>query len=334
MMDKVVMKEKLEATIDLLQQLLADFTAEAETAEAAPAKKATKKKEAAPAKEATKAKGKAKPAPEPEPEEEAEEEEESLTLEDLQEMDLAGLKKVAAETELVMPKKVTKATLLKAFEEQFFSEEEEDAAEEEEEEEGEEEVAEEPAPKTKGKAKAKPEPEQEPEEDEEDEEGVLTAEDINQMSLAELKKLVKENELEVPAAALKNVNKLREALIELIEAEDEEEEDFEASAERLEAEAEVEAQIRQQLKGKKLNAAKMKKFLADYQEGNPDCEDCGNCSTEELTDCYIQTKQALVDDEGEVHEASDLYLRNGINHCCGAPLQEDGTCAICGSEWE
>ena len=58
------------------------------------------------------------------------------------------------------------------------------------------------------------------------------------------------------------------------EADDEE--DFEASAERLEAEAEVEAQIRQQLKGKKLNAAKMKKFLADYQEGNPDCEDCGN----------------------------------------------------------
>ena len=329
MMDKVVMKEKLEATIDLLQQLLADFAAEAETAEAAPAKKATKKKEEAPAKEATKAKGKAKPAPEPEPEEEAEEEEESLTLEDLQEMDLVGLKKVAAETELVMPKKVTKATLLKAFEEQFFSEEEEDAAEEEEE------VAEEPAPKKKAKAKPEPEPEPEPE-DEEDEEEVLTAEDINQMSLAELKKLVKENELEVPAAALKNVNKLREALIELIEADDEadDEEDFEASAERLEAEAEVEAQIRQQLKGKKLNAAKMKKFLADYQEGNPDCEDCGNCSTEELTDCYIQTKQALVDDEGEVHEASDLYLRNGINHCCGAPLQEDGTCAICGSEWE
>ena len=170
------------------------------------------------------------------------------------------------------------------------------------------------------------------EEDEED----LTVADIEKMTLKELLELASENELEVPAAALKNVNKLREALIELIEADDEadDEEDFEASAERLEAEAEVEAQIRQQLKGKKLNAAKMKKFLADYQEGNPDCEDCGNCSTEELTDCYIQTKQALVDDEGEVHEASDLYLRNGINHCCGAPLQEDGTCAICGSEWE
>ena len=333
--DKVVMKEKIEATIDLLTQLLADFTEEAPVAEEKPAKAAKGKKapvqevaEEKPAKAATK--GKKKPEPEPEQEEEPadEEEEDELTLEDLKEMDLAELKELATSQELEMPKKVTKASLLKAFEEQFFSEEEEEEAPAEEPEEK-------PAKKS-GKKKAEPEPEPEQEEEEEEE---LTAEDINEMSLEELKGIVKEYELEIPAATLKNVKKLRAAIIEIIEAPEEEDDDdaaeesFEASSERLEAEADIEKEIRQLLKNKKLTTAKMKKFLANYYEGNADCEDCSNCSTEELTACYIQTKQALVDDEGEVHEEAEAYTRNGEDYCCGVPLQEDNSCAICGSEY-
>ena len=329
--DKVVMKEKIEATIDLLTQLLADFTEEAPVAEEKPAKKAattTKGKKATPVQEEEPeekpAKGKKKAAPEPE----EEEEEDELTLEDLKEMDLAELKELATSQELEMPKKVTKASLLKAFEEQFFSEEEEEEAP------AEEPVEEKPAKKS-GKKKAEPEPEPEQEEEEEEE---LTAEDINEMSLEELKGIVKDYELEIPAATLKNVKKLRAAIIEIIEAPEEEEEDaaeesFEASSERLEAEADIEKEIRQLLKNKKLTTAKMKKFLANYYEGNADCEDCSNCSTEELTACYIQTKQALVDDEGEVHEEAEAYTRNGEYYCCGVPLQEDNSCAICGSEY-
>lgn len=341
--DKVVMKEKIQATIDLLAQLLADFTEEAPVVEEKPAKATTKGKKAQVQQEeasveekpAKATKGKKKVAPEPEPEEAPEEDEGELTLEDLKGMDLAELKELATAQELEMPKIVTKATLLKAFEEQFFSEEEEAPAVEEEPEEK-------PAKKGgKKKAEPAPEPAQEEEGEEAGEEEELTAEDINEMSLEELKGIVEEYELEIPATTLKNVKKLRAAIIEIIEAPDEEEEeegeeadeDFEASSERLEAEGEIEKEIRQLLKTKKLTTAKMKKFLANYYEGNADCEDCSNCSTEELTACYIQTKQALVDDEGEVHEEAEAYTRNGEDYCCGVPLQEDNSCAICGSEY-
>ena len=329
-MEKIVFKETVEATIDLLKQLLEEVAGE-DAATEAPAKKTAKAAPKATEKAAPKAaaKGKAKKA-EPEPEPEADEESGELTLEDLQEMELPELKKLAAEQELEMPKKVTKATLLKAFEEQFFSDDE-----------GEEAPAEEPAPApkaAKGKAKkAEPEPEADEESDEESDEegGELTAEDINEMTLAELKELVTDNEIEVPAATLKNVKKLRAAVIEFMEsADDSDGEDFEASPERLEAEDEIEAQIRQQIKTKKLKTPAMKKAMAEYAEGNPDCEDCSNCSTEELTACYIQMKQSFVDDEGEVHEESEPYVRNGVDFCCGAPLQEDNSCAICGEEYD
>lgn len=180
----------------------------------------------------------------------------------------------------------------------------------------------------------------------EGEEG-YTEEDINNMEEAELIELATENDIEVPTKKVKkggkqvsvtDVVKLREAIIEFIN-EDEEGEDFEASEERLEAEGVIEKEVRAKIKKGTIKEATMKKELTAYYEGDPDCKDCKGCSKEELAECYVEMKQALVDDEGEVHPAEEYYTRNGVGFCCGRATGETDKegiemCSICGTEWD
>jgi hypothetical protein len=171
--------------------------------------------------------------------------------------------------------------------------------------------------------------------------------DLQAMSLPELLALAKEYELDVPKKLQKDKDKLIDFLVENLgedeeaeEGEDaEEEEDFEASPERLEKEKEIEDRVQTAIKNKKLTVKKMREFLADYFEDDPDCHEC-NCSDKETTECYLKIKTALVDDDGDEHELADAYMRNDKVFCCGkeCALNPDNEnqfiCEICGSKWD
>ena len=190
----------------------------------------------------------------------------------------------------------------------------------------------------------------------EEEEG-YTEEEINEMSLEDLTELCKENDIKIPVAAKKNVNKLRAHVISFIcdteeeeQAEEapvveekveevaEEKESFPASAERLAKEEEVATEVREKIAGKKLTIAAMKKELKKYYEGDADCKDCKGCTEEEVIECYTLLKQSFVDDEGDLHKAKDPYYRNDEVFCCGAMTQDHPdtadvkVCTICGEE--
>lgn len=119
---------------------------------------------------------------------------------------------------------------------------------------------------------------------------------------------------------------------------DESEEEAEVSPEVAEAESKVRKDIAAQIKKGKLTVKKMKEFLKQYYEGDADCKDCKGCSEEEIIECYTDIHVALVDDEGEVNEMGQPYVRRDANYCCGKELQEmeDDTmyCEICGETYE
>jgi hypothetical protein len=202
------------------------------------------------------------------------------------------------------------------------------------------------------------ETEEESEEDAEEEmtvEEVIEEYELNEMDEAELKELLSENEIKIPAKAKKD--KLVQLVAENIlngtiavgdedegeESEEEEEdaeEEFEASEERLEAEKSIESDIKKQIKTKKLTIKQIKEFLAPYTEADSSCKGCKKCSDEELIECYINIQKAFIDDEGEVHDKEDAYTRDGVLYCCGVPCAEHPdeenvmVCEICGGEFE
>jgi hypothetical protein len=189
-------------------------------------------------------------------------------------------------------------------------------------------------------------------EEEEDDEW-YTQEELDDMSDEDLKDIADTNEIEVPMKGKgKNKKMDRNALIESIlalgEAEDEEdvedesddseeeEEDFEVSEERIKAQEEIDADIRKKYKGKKLKDNTIKKFLEKYNEGNP--KYALPESKEEALEEYIDIHVNLVDDDADVHDMEDCYVRDGEYHCCGSLLDEleNGTpyCPVCGTEYE
>lgn len=118
---------------------------------------------------------------------------------------------------------------------------------------------------------------------------------------------------------------------------EEEDEEIEKSEEMEEAEIEVEADILAKYKAKKLKDVQIKKFLTDYYDGNPK-KLAKNLTAKQLLDRYIEIHVNLVDDDGEVNEMEDAYLRGGKYFCCGAKMKEldNGNllCEISGQEFE
>ena len=107
---------------------------------------------------------------------------------------------------------------------------------------------------------------------------------------------------------------------------------------RAKKEAEVEADIRDKYKKGKLKDNEIKKFLDKYNEGDPECAGCKGCSKEDMLDCYIDIHKALVDDDGDLNEFEEPYVRDGEYFCCGRELKEleNGNlyCQVCGTEYE
>ncbi len=139
-----------------------------------------------------------------------------------------------------------------------------------------------------------------------------------------------------------------------IELEDEEEEEEEEAQEeekaplkkvaehdnpqRAEKEAEIEADIRDKYEKGRLKDTTIKKFLDKYNEGDPECAGCNGCSKEDMLECYVDIHKALVDDDGDLNEFEEPYVRDGEYFCCGRELKEleNGNlyCQVCGNEYE
>lgn len=105
----------------------------------------------------------------------------------------------------------------------------------------------------------------------------------------------------------------------------------------LKKEAEIEADIRDKYEKGKLKDTTIKKFLDKYNEGDPECAGCNGCSKEDMLDCYIDIHKALVDDDGDVNEFEEPYVRHGEYFCCGKEIKEldNGNlyCSVCGQEY-
>lgn len=119
---------------------------------------------------------------------------------------------------------------------------------------------------------------------------------------------------------------------------EEESEEVEVDPKVLAKEEEVEANIRAKYKSKKLKDSEIKKFLDKYTDGDPECAGCKDCSKEDLLNCYIEIHRNLVDDEGDVSELEEPYIRQDEYHCCGVELSEaldsdNMFCKICGQEY-
>lgn len=107
---------------------------------------------------------------------------------------------------------------------------------------------------------------------------------------------------------------------------------------RAEKEAEVEADIRDKYEKGKLKDNEIKKFLDKYNEGDPECAGCKGCSKEDMLECYIDIHKALVDDDGDLNEFEEPYIRDREYFCCGREIKElengDLYCQVCGTEYQ
>lgn len=192
--------------------------------------------------------------------------------------------------------------------------------------------------------------EQEEEEDEEDERVKIIEEyGLEEYTVEELADICAEFELSTKGKKQALIDRIVKGILDgTIELEEEEEEVEEEKAplkkvaehdnpQRVEKEAEVEADIRSKYEKGKLKDTTIKKFLDKYNEGDPECAGCKGCSKEDMLDCYVDIHKALVDDDGDVNEFEEPYMRDGEYFCCGREIKEleNGNlyCSVCGQEY-
>ena len=190
------------------------------------------------------------------------------------------------------------------------------------------------------------------EEVEEEDERVKIVEEygLDEYTVEELADICAEYELSTKGKKQALIDRIVKGILDgTIELEDEEEEvpveektslkkvKEHDNPQRAEKEAEVEADIRSKYEKGKLKDSAIKKFLDKYNEGDPECAGCKGCSKEEMLECYIDIHKALVDDDGDLNEFEEPYIRDGEYYCCGREIKElDGNlyCSVCGTEYE
>lgn len=107
--------------------------------------------------------------------------------------------------------------------------------------------------------------------------------------------------------------------------------------ERKKALIALDKKLRKQFTDKKLKTSTMKKALVDYY--GEDAEDeIDDMDKEDLLDAYIYVKQLYVDDDGEMVDVEEPYTVNGVDYCCGTPLEYDKKsgsyiCPVCNSKY-
>lgn len=193
--------------------------------------------------------------------------------------------------------------------------------------------------------------------DEEDDERVKIVEEygLEEYTVEELADICAEYELSTKGKKQALIDRIVKGILDgTIELEDEDEDEEEEAPveektslkkvkehdnpQRAEKEAEVEADIRDKYEKGKLKDNEIKKFLDKYNEGDPECAGCKGCSKEDMLDCYIDIHKALVDDDGDLNEFEEPYIRDGEYFCCGRELKElengDLYCQVCGTEYQ
>lgn len=280
-------------------------------------------------------------------------------VEFLESLETDELKEIAEQAGIKVGKKVVKAKLIEELVEDldklvealealgyYDEEDEEDTVEvseevieqEEEEEEGEDETVEVTEEET---------------EDEEDERVKIVEEyGLEEFTVEELADICAKFDLSTKGKKQALIDRIVKGIMDgTIELEDEPEEEAQEeekaplkevaehdNPQRAKKEAEVEADIRDKYEKGKLKDNEIKKFLDKYNEGDPECAGCKGCSEEDMLECYIDIHKALVDDDGDLNEFEEPYVRDGEYFCCGRELKEleNGNlyCQVCGTEYE
>ena len=264
-------------------------------------------------------------------------------VEFLESLETDEIKEIAEQAGIKVGKKVVKAKLIEELVEDldklvealealgyYDEEDEEDTVEVSEEETGDEEV------------------------DEEDERATIVEEcGLDEYTVEELADICADFELSTKGKKQALIDRIVKGIMDgTIELEDEDEEEEEVeeekaplkkisesgNPERTKKEAEIEEDIRDKYENKKLKDNAIKKFLDKYNEGDPECAGCKGCSKEDMLECYIDIHKALVDDDGDLNEFEEPYIRDGEYFCCGGELKEleNGNlyCQVCGTEYQ
>ena len=198
--------------------------------------------------------------------------------------------------------------------------------------------------------------EDEYEDEEEDDERVKIVEEygLEEYTVEELADICAKYELSTKGKKQALIDRIVKGILDgTIELEDEEEAEEEevqeeksplkkeaesGNPERTKKEAEIEAYIRSKYEKGKLKDSEIKKFLDKYNEGDPECAGCKGCSKEDMLECYIDIHKALVDDDGDLNEFEEPYIRDGEYFCCGRVIKEleNGNlyCQVCGTEYQ
>ena len=263
-------------------------------------------------------------------------------VEFLESLETDEIKEIAEQAGIKVGKKVVKAKLIEKLVEDldklvealealgYYDEEDEDEGEDETVEATEEETG-----------------------DEEDERVKIVEEyGLEEYTVEELADICAEYELSTKGKKQALIDRIVKGILDgtiELEDEDEEEEPEEEKTslkkvkeydnpQRAEKEAEVEADIRGKYEKGKLKDNEIKKFLDKYNEGDPECAGCKGCSKEDMLECYIDIHKALVDDDGDLNEFEEPYVRHGEYFCCGRELKElengDLYCQVCGTEYQ
>lgn len=189
--------------------------------------------------------------------------------------------------------------------------------------------------------------------DEEDERVKIVEEyGLDEYTVEELADICAEYELSTKGKKQALIDRIVKGILDgTIELEDEPEEEAQEeekaplkkvaeydNPQRAKKEAEVEADIRDKYEKGKLKDNEIKKFLDKYNEGDPECAGCKGCSKEDMLECYIDIHKALVDDDGDLNEFEEPYIRDGEYFCCGREIKEleNGNlyCQACGTEYQ
>lgn len=205
--------------------------------------------------------------------------------------------------------------------------------------------------KAQVKETKKEEPKKEQPKEENDLSEVIQEYDLEEMTEEELKEYLTDYDIKFPVKAKKQ--KLMELVAQAIvdgviatggDSEEEEladplaEDDASEMSKREEEEEKILADIEQQVADKKLTKKKAQEWLKELYANHDTCKNCPKNCNEDPIECYKLVQTSFVDDEGEVHDTCEGYIRDGVAFCCGVECEEfEGdkvVCTVCGEVYD
>lgn len=212
------------------------------------------------------------------------------------------------------------------------------------------EVEEEPVKEVKKETK-KEKPAEEVKQPEDNLEDVIAEYELNDMSEDDLKEYLTDYEVKFPAKAKKTklIELVAKAImdgtipvesdeVEEVEELAADEEEPEEISKREDEEQKILNSIEEQVIDKKLTKKKAQEWLKELYANHDTCKNCPKNCNEDPIECYKNVQISFVDDEGEVHDTCEGYIRDGVAFCCGVECEdfEEGkvVCTVCGEVYD